>query len=296
MADQYKQRWGGTQPGALIFLLDQSGSMSDKFALAQAGAGRRKCDLVATILNGFLNELVVINTIANADGATVVRPRADIAVLGYEGNTIASTLDVPALKNKDFVTLPELQVNPLDIENRKRKEIDDTGQEMEILVPFPIWVRAKAGGGTPMFAALQRAATLAANWATSHQDNYPPVIVNVTDGMANDGDPVRAAQAIAKITTTDGAALLYNVHVTDINSQPVYYPSSESELPNDTYAKQLFAMSSIIPENSRPQLEQTLKRPVPVGARGMIFNGDAASIRDMFVFASAAATALDPNK
>lgn len=296
MFGNYKQSWGGSHPGCLILLLDQSGSMADPFGNTQAGAGKRKCDMVATVLNGFLNELIVTNTIAQKDGTIEVRPRADIAVIGYEGNFVGSALS-ESFYGRDFVSLPEIQMNPLTIETRNKKEIDDTGMEIEIPVQFPIWVKAKAGGGTPMCAALRRARDLAQQWAMAHPNNYPPVVINVTDGMANDGDPAESAREIFEVSTTDGQALLFNVHITDINSAPIAYPASELELPNDKYALKLFGMSSLIPEASRTLLQSLLNRSVATGARGLIFNGDAASVRQMFVFASVPATQpVDPNR
>jgi hypothetical protein len=287
--DRYMQVWGGSRPGCLIFVLDQSGSMSDPFGSFQAGAGRRKCDMVATVLNGFLNELIVTNTVAQRDGTTEVRPRADVAVIGYEGISVDSILQ-GELVGRSFVSLPELQMNPLDIERRKRREIDDTGRETELTVPFPVWVKPKAGGGTPMCQALQLARDLAADWARSHPHNYPPVIIHVTDGLASDGNPLTVAQEIATIETEDGHALLFNVHLTEINSAPVTYPASKEELPADRYAHLLFDMSSVIPEPSRNLLQALLGRHLPVESRGLIFHGDAASVRQMFVFASVPAT------
>jgi hypothetical protein len=245
--------------------------------------------MVATVLNGFLNELIVTNTIAQKDGTITVRPRADVAVLGYEGSSVGPILG-GALRGRDFVTLPELQMNPLTIERRVKKEIDEIGMEVEIPVQFPIWVKPMAGGGTPMCAALRQAHSLALQWSMSHPDSYPPVIINVSDGMGNDGDIVDAARELSDISTNDGQTLLFNVHITDINSAPVAYPSSESELPNDRYAKKLFTVSSLIPETSRLLLQSLLGRSVFPGSRGLIFNGDAASVRQMFVFASVPAT------
>ncbi len=285
----YSQAWSAARPGCLILLLDQSGSMSDPFGYTQAGAGRRKCDMVATVLNGFLNELIVTNTIAQKDGTIMVRPRADVAVLGYEGSFVGPILG-GVLESRTFVTLPELQMNPLTIERRIKREIDEIGMEMEIPVQFPIWVQPVAGGGTPMCAALREAHTLALQWATQHPDSYPPVVINVSDGMANDGDPLEPARLFTNVSTNDGQALLFNVHITDINRAPVAYPSDESELPSDRYAQKLFAMSSLIPDSSRLLLQSLLGRPVFPGSRGLIFNGDAASVRQMFVFASVPAT------
>lgn len=290
----YIQAWSASRPGCLILLLDQSGSMDDPFGIAQAGAGRRKCDMVATVLNGFLNELIVTNTVAQRDGTTSVRPRADVAVIGYNGSSVGSVLG-GALEGRTFVSLSELQINPIEIELRYKKEIDDTGMEIEIPVQFPLWVRPVADGGTPMCAALRLACDVAKQWTGGHPDSYPPVIINVTDGMATDGDPAEATRELAYIGTTDGQALLFNVHITDINMAPVAYPAGEHELPNDRYAKKLFGMTSVIPETSRAQLQSLLARPVLSGARGLIFNGDAVSIRQMFVFASVPATKpLDP--
>src|ERR1700736_599154 len=140
----YSQAWSASRPGCLILLLDQSGSMSDPFGFAQAGAGRRKCDMVATVLNGFLNELIVTNTIVQKDGSSMVKPRADVAVIGYEGDFVGSILG-GALRGRDFVSLAELQTNPIDIERRVKKEVDDTGDVIEIPVQFPVWVRPAAG-------------------------------------------------------------------------------------------------------------------------------------------------------
>ena len=286
----YMQSWSAARPGCLILLLDRSGSMADPFGGSeQAGKGKRKCDMVATVLNGFLNELIVTNTIPQKDGSTTVRPRADVAVIGYAGSSVGPILE-GALEGRTLVTLPELQMYPLTIEQRNRKEMDETGQVYEIPVQFPIWVKPVAEGGTPMCAALRQAYNLAEQWAMSHYDSYPPVIINVTDGIANDGDPTNEAGKLSNISTNDGQALLFNVHITDISSAPVAYPASEGELPNDRYAKKLFSMSSLVPETSRMQLQSLLGRPVFPGARGLIFNGDAASVRQMFVFASVPAT------
>ncbi len=297
MPPSYMQTWGSSRPGCLILLLDQSGSMSDPFGgIDQAGRGRRKCDMVTTVLNGLLNELIVTNTVAQKDGTVDVRPRAEVAVLGYHGSYVDSVL-AGDLSGRHFVSLPELQVSPIDIERRNKKEIDETGMEIEISVPFPIWVKPVADGGTPMCAAFRKAQELAWQWAKDHPDSYPPVVINVTDGMANDGDITKPARDICEVSTADGHALLFNVHITDINSAPVAYPASENELPADKYAKKLFELSSVIPDTSRNLLQTLLGRSVGPGARGLIFNGDAASVRQMFVFASVPATQpLDPNR
>src|SRR3989442_3641999 len=198
MANPYARRWNSATPGCMIFLLDQSGSMSEPFASEQVGGGRRKCDMVATIFNSFLNELITINTEVQPDSSSEVKRRADICALGYEGTTIASAFD-GTLSNQPFVSLAELQMNPLDIEMRKRKEVDDSGNFYDVEVPFPVWIKAKHGAGTPMCAALRRAQDMASQWAMNYPNNYPPVVINLNDGIATDGDPTNDAQQITQI-------------------------------------------------------------------------------------------------
>jgi len=296
MANTYARPWNTASPGCLIFLIDQSASMRDPFPSDVVGSGRRKSEVVATIFNSFLNELITINTEVRPDASSEVRRRADICALGYEGTTVTSALD-GVLANQPFVTLADLQMSPLNIETRKHKEMDDVGGFYEVEIQFPIWIKAKTGAGTPMCAALRCAYDMASQWAINHPNNYPPVVVNLTDGQSTDGDPVSIAQQISQIATNDGNALLFNVHISDIKASQVLYPVSESDLPNNQYATQLFRMSSVIPETSRTALDQLIGHPVPPGARGMIFNGDASSIRLMFTFASAPATQpIDPNR
>lgn len=296
MSETYTKDWASKYPGCMIILLDQSGSMAEPFGQAQIGKGTKKCDAVANILNNFLNELISRNMEVDNSGSPLVKPRADIAVLGYGSHDVASALGGP-LAGRDFVTLPELQMNPINIEIRKTRELDATGKIIEFPMQFPVWVNPVANGGTPMLQALQRARNLAQQWANDHPDNYPPVIVNITDGEA-EGDLRGASQEVCQVSTSDGQALLFNVHITKLANAEVAYPLVLEELPSDHFARLLFSMSSVIPETSRALLETQLGRPVTSGAHGMIFNGDAASVSMMFNFASAPATRpmeIDPN-
>lgn len=288
----HSKPWGGPHPGCMIILLDQSGSMEDTFGGEQWGADKRKRDVVATLLNNLLQEIIKTNT-----SGGIVKDRAEIAVLGYSGVGVANTLP-GQLGQIKFPTLSQLNDNPLRIDMRVRKEMDDTGNMIEVPVYFPVWVDPVATGGTPMVAALEQARELADRWAADHPDNYPPVIINVTDGMATDGkseDITRAVDAVRQVRTSDGEALVYNCHITDKNLAAVEYPSSLSELPNDPFAQVLFSTASEVPEAARNQIESATGRVLPAGARGMIFNGDAQSVKEMFAFASVALL-VDPNR
>src|SRR5947208_15095853 len=98
MFGTYKQSWGGAHPGCLILLLDQSGSMTDPFGNSQAGAGKRNCDMVATVLHGFLNELIVTNTIAQKDGTTELRTVPDLEFASNTANSFATALPIRSMR------------------------------------------------------------------------------------------------------------------------------------------------------------------------------------------------------
>lgn len=293
----YTKQWGSTHPGCLIVLLDQSGSMAAPFGGTQLGAGHKKCDMVATILNSLLHEFILTNTVG-----TTIRPRADVAVLGYGSGVlssltgrIGSALSGP-LKSKDFVTLPELMANPVRVETRNRKELDEKGQMVEQQVSFPVWVEPVAGNGTPMCAALKRARDLAKKWVETHSEHYPPVVINITDGASTDGDPVPAATALKSVQTSDGGALLFNCHITNLTDAPVAFPASEGQIPDDRFARELFGLSSEIPESARKNILAATGSALLTGARGFVFNGDANSVRQMFIFATVGASQADQNR
>src|SRR2546429_4943793 len=98
----YTKTWGGTQPGCLIFLLDQSESMDDPFGGTQVGGGRKKSNAVALVMNNFLDELITTNISIQNDGSNEVRPRAEIAIIGYGGNTVGSVFG-GVLEGSDIV-------------------------------------------------------------------------------------------------------------------------------------------------------------------------------------------------
>jgi hypothetical protein len=161
--ETYGKMWGAAQPGYLIFLLNQSASMSNSFGLAHSDVSKRKCDMAASVLNSFLSELLAANTIPHPDGSSEVRPRADVTILGYSNGSIRSILG-GMLSGKVSASLPELQTNPISVEVRKRWEIDEAGQRIEIPITFPIWIEPKAEGSAPMCAALQYAQALIKGW------------------------------------------------------------------------------------------------------------------------------------
>jgi hypothetical protein len=264
-----------SNPSALIFLLDQSGSMSDDFGASFGDPQIRKADFLADVVNRTLYDLVL--RCAKADD---VRDYYNIAVIGY-GDGVSHSL-AGALSGRDFVGISELAKTPLRIETRSKKVPDGAGGLVEQQVKFPVWIDSKAGGATPMCAALKTVSELLSGWINEaqHKAAFPPTILHITDGESTDGDPFEIAKELRSLSTSDGAALLFNCHISGDRAGKVEYPSSSEMLTNE-HAKSLFEISSVLPE-SFVGVGKQIGLNLTSGARGFVFNADATSLVQFF--------------
>jgi hypothetical protein len=263
----YQAEISRSNPSCFVFLLDQSGSMSDPFAGA---AGKSKADELATIINRLLASLVI--RCSKDEG---VRDYFEVGVLGYGGAQVS-----PALAcingNGPIVPISRLADEPLRVEDRLQKVPDGAGGLVEHTVKFPIWIDPRADGGTPMTGALNEARTTLSAWVGQHRQAFPPVVFNITDGEATDGDPSGAATELRELATDDGQTLLFNVHLSERRALPVEFPSTSDTLP-DTFARRLFDISSLLP----PHLQAAARQEgyeASEGTRGFVFNADAAAV------------------
>ena len=102
---------------------------------------------------------------------------------------------------------------------------------MEITRKVPVWLRPTASFETPMCAALSTASKAIQGWTSQHPDSYPPMVINISDGDATDGNPEPMAQEIKALGTSDGNTLLYNAHLSEMSATPVQYLAEDSACP-----------------------------------------------------------------
>ena len=254
-------------PSCFVFLIDQSGSMGDAIAGGQTAG--KKADLVADSLNRLLSELSI--KCAKEEG---VRDYFDVSVLGY-GAQVGPALS-GALAGQELRRCLRSLESPARLESRMKKVSDGAGGLVDQEVKFPIWVDPVADGGTPMNEAIARAQRIIADWVNAHPSSFPPVVINLTDGEATDGDPSAAADQLKNLATTDGSILMFNLHVSSDGAASTTFPDNEASLPND-YAKTLFRMSSVLPEHMRAYAQQQ-GFSVSEATRGFVFNADVTSI------------------
>jgi hypothetical protein len=153
---------------------------------------------------------------------------------------------------------------------------DGAGGLVDQPFKFPMWFEPIATGRTPMCQALGVARDALRGFVEKFPHCYPPLAINITDGMATDGDPQAAAQQIRGLSSDDGNVVLFNVHISASNALPVEFPNQEKEL-TDQFARLLFRMSSPLP----PRLVDAARSDgysfMP-GTRGFVFNADLVSV------------------
>jgi hypothetical protein len=258
-----------------LFLLDQSYSMEEPLG----NSGSRKCDELVRAINGWLQNMSIQCT--REEG---IRDYMDVGVFGYrtENNPDNPAVIVePAIQGplagRKLISISEIGNCPARMETVLKKLPDDeTGELIEMPIEMPIWVDPKAEGGTPMCTMLYQAQELLAEWIDNHRTSFPPVVINITDGESQDGDPTEYADAIKEMETEDGNVLMFNCHLSMSPIDPFSFPSSEEMLPDDL-AKVLFRMSSVLPESMVSVAAADGIKLLP-NARGMAFNADMVAL------------------
>ncbi len=261
----YSAEISRTNPTCFLFLIDQSASMDKPFG---GTSGKKKAEGVADAINRLLQALVFRCT----KGMEVL-DRYHVGVIGY-GPQVGPALG-GELAGRNLVPVSDIAQKPLRVDTRMRKVDDGTGGLVSQKVKFPVWFEAVAKGKTPMCAALDLAWSVINDFVMDKPGCYPPMVINITDGEATDGDPRPHAAMIRELSSTDGNVLLFNLHLSSRAEPAIQFPGSEDGLPDD-FARRLFRMSSLLP----PMMVQAARaeHSLSAGAAGFVFNADLVSV------------------
>src|SRR5580704_9054180 len=111
----YSAEISRSNPSCFLFLIDQSGSMSDPIG----GAAKKKADVVADAINRLLQTLVL--RCAKSEG---IRDYFYVGVIGY-GARVAPALG-GQLSGRPLVPISDVGKFPLRVEERIKKVDDGT--------------------------------------------------------------------------------------------------------------------------------------------------------------------------
>ena len=255
---------GTSNPGLTMILVDQSYSMRDPY-----GEGQKK-DVAAMAVNRVIYEIVLA-----CQSGEKIKDRVYLAAIGY-GRDIDLLIEGK---------ISEIGENPQETKEMMKKEPDGAGGLVDVKALLPIWIKPKAENGTPMGQAFDAAYNVANDWVQKHPDNFPPIVINISDGEPNDPDHTRdAALRLMDIQTNDGNLLLLNAHISDLTAGEILLPNSDAGLHNE-YAKFLFEISSELPKTLIDAAISVGFSP-PDNARGFLFNAGAENLIKLLHFGS----------
>lgn len=259
----YSAEISRNNPSCFLFVIDQSGSMSDNYV----SLGKPKSEALADVINRMLQQLVI--KCAKSEG---VRDYYHVGVIGYGANGVEPAFG-GSLSGKNLAPISEIANNPARIEERTKRVSDGAGGLVDTSVKFPIWFDPTANGGTPMTDAFRKANTIIADWLSSNPNCFPPVVIHITDGESTDGDPTEEMNKITNQASTDGNVVLFNLHTNARSVNPISFPGPEVHLP-DQYSEKLFNGASLLPSFMRNVASQEFGLNLSDGAKAFVLNGD----------------------
>lgn len=247
-----------TNPCLLVYLIDQSGSMGDKFG----NATHSKAVEVSNAINDIIYE-VGLRCIGSGGE---VKNRFEIAILGYgKTENAAHSGWEGQLTGKWVVSIKNIFEFPLGLNNDK-----------------PIWVKPYAESNTPMTKAFENAKRICSDWIDwgNHKDCHPPIIINITDGEATDAGNNFIAlknqvELINTLRTNYGNVRILNIHISTRSGDKLLFPNKIET--DNKFENLLFEISSHL-DGNMIRIAQQKGYDIDQNAKGYVFNGNASDL------------------
>jgi hypothetical protein len=259
----YSAEISRNNPSCFLFIIDQSGSMSDEYA----SVGKAKSEALADVINRMLQQLVI--KCAKSEG---IIDYYHVGVIGYGAKGVKPAF-TGNLAGKSLAPISEIANNPARIEERTKRVSDGAGGLVDTTIKFPIWFDSVANGGTPMTEAFKQANTIISDWLNSNPNCFPPVVIHITDGESTDGDPTAEMKKLTNQSSIDGNVILFNLHTHAHPTNPISFPGQETLLP-DQYAEMLFNGASLLPGFMKDVAAKEFSINLSEEAKAFVLNGD----------------------
>ena len=271
----YDRQLNSVDPGFVLILIDQSGSMADPYSPDHC-----KADFAAIAVNSVVHE--IINSCVSGD---IVRPRVEIGCIGYGGNG-AGVLEYGA--GEPFLGNVSRLAEHSDLMTVLRTIPDGEGGHIKQKVRMRAFVRPASYGGTPMEDAFVLAREKIDFFISQCPDSFPPVVINITDGAPNDFNRAfEAAQWLTSTRTSDGRTLLLNAHIDVAESGQILLPSDNGRFRHHAFSSFLYDISSPLPGKlAKTAAAIGFTDVIPNVSRGFVFNADAETLVRFLNFGS----------
>ena len=288
--EHYNARINRENPASFVFLIDQSGSMREKWG---ADNSKSKAEIVALYVNNAINE--VINICQKSEPEP--RHYFEIAIIGYGSDEEAQLLWEGNLQGKTFVTPAELKQNPTGNQGEIELTREIRGIKKTVKIPVPFWFSPVAKSLTPMGDAFDKCTELLNEWTQKHFNSFPPIVINITDGEQTDCDDdvlLKKAYNLRQTHTRHGKSLLFNVHISTLEESAVTFPESLDELPENSQAKLLYEMSSVLPTVFKKRVATEVKKSDLLENTNYVAMSFQAAVNDFMKFLNIGTVTLQP--
>lgn len=266
----YNAEISRSNPSSIVFLLDQSKSMDEEF-ITNDGK-KTKAEGVADVINRSLQALV-----AKCTKSSGIYDYLYVAAIGYSGQGVKSAFgNEGPFANKEIVPISLIGNYPSRVDRRIKRVPDGKGGFLEKKINVPVWVEPAHTGVTPMCEAFRMTQGILTRFLAQYPNCFPPIVINVTDGEASDGDPQIVGRQLMDLKSSDGNVLLFNLHISSSKTKPVQFPDNPDSLPDD-YAKELFNISSHLTSYMVKVISDEGGN-VTSNSRGFSFNADFNSL------------------
>jgi hypothetical protein len=125
-------------------------------------------------------------------------------------------------------------------------------------------------------------------WVSTHQDSFPPIVINITDGESTDNDPSSVVRDVTGLETNDGNVLIFTAFIGTGGGKQELYPMN---LPTgmSAAANVMFEISSVVPEPLRSSAEGLGIVVKPTG-RGFLYNAKRDEVSGLVNFGTSLRT------
>lgn len=269
----YEMQWSSATPGLLVILLDQSGSMLNRY-----DGNDSKTVFASRAVNRVINSIIQ----KNFDGESP-KNRCFISVIGYDSyvHELCSGF------------LKDLDSNPIRIDEVMKKQSDGAGGIVEVPYKMPVWVEPiSKDGATNMKGAFEMAKAIIEKWLADKPGHPAPVVINISDGMPYyDNRPVEdcmddttlCVKSLMDMKSEDGNVLVFNALIKEAGQNQIF-PVSAEEC-NTPEAKFIFNISSVVPEAYSSAAAKN-ELPLQSGSHGCIFEADGVQLVSLIDFGS----------
>ena len=251
-------KWSSAHPGLIVFLLDQSGSMTQPYVNNES-----RSEFACKALNVLIDDIINRNS-----SGFKIKDRCHIAVIGY--NQVASCLLSGYLS---------------EIEKMDVSEYDDH---------VPMWIKPTYEDGiTNMKAAFEMAYNIVKKWIDTCPDKPAPVIINISDGhpyydQLDFNECMKQTEAVVEqikiLKMTDGKVSIFNIMIGN-GCNVIKFPLNDEACDN-AESRFLFNISTIVPESYRKEAESKYGVVCEQGAKGVIYQANDADLVSFIRFGS----------